>query len=295
MTAARFPFSDFDELVKPFDKDRPASLFSNLLKVENKENEKLKEIFYSQKDLEEAKKQAFEEGQQHGMQKQKLLDEDFKAIVLQTLNTIISNIDQISADISLKQDDLISGCAELAFAIANKLKGGDEEKVDKNTILNFLNENFKYFIDEPSIKVKLNPETYLHIKDEIEKAYAEHKFQGTMTFVIDHALGKEDCAVEFQDASIKKSKQDIQKSIDEIYEKYIVVRKEEESSKPEIQSAATNNEQTNEQIGIQDIEKENQPSVLEEQVVTDHSEQDDTRESNVENQKEIVTREEEQV
>ncbi|WP_152606833.1 FliH/SctL family protein [Candidatus Jidaibacter acanthamoebae] len=227
MTTARFPFTEFGASSYILTNDDNALLFNDNSEVEKKTNDDLKDIFYSQKDLEDAKKQAFKEGELQGIEKQKGLEEQFKHTILTTLNSIMEKINELSLNINSDQDGLIQGCAELAFAIADKIKGSAEQSADENSIINFIKDNFNHFADEPVLNIKLNPETYLHIKDEIEKAYSEHNFKGSLMFAIDHSLGREDCAVEFQDACIKKSKQEIIAALDNIYAKYFKAEKYE--------------------------------------------------------------------
>ncbi len=230
MTAARFPFLEFEQLPQVIGKEDDSSLFNDMLPIKNKElkPETLKEIFYTQKDIEEAKKQGYEEGEQQGIAKQKSMEEEFKAMILNTLNSIIEKVNEISSNISSNQDELMEGCAELAFSIAAKVAGNAEKQINKEIILNFLKDNFKFFIDEPSVSIKLNPETYLLIKEEIEKAYSGHKFKGNLMISIDYNMERGDCAVEFRNTSIKKTKNEINKAIEAIFSKYMAKDKEQE-------------------------------------------------------------------
>lgn len=222
MSKKKFPFFELqDETLG----EVKASLFKELLNkndVQRKEKT-IKEIFYTQKDLDEAKKIAYEQGLEQGIKQQSLSEEQFKIQALEALNTIIRKIEEIGNERTHTHiTDLSNGCAELAFAIANKICDEDGGKLDQNMIKNFISDNVKFFVDEAFITIKLSPQVYSYLSKEIEELCKKNNFIGKITFTVDNNFEPNDCTIEFNDTCIKKSKKYIINTVNSIYNQYVI-------------------------------------------------------------------------
>ena len=188
--------------------------FDNGLNKKNPEREKPKPTF-SQEQLEEAKKLAYEEGFSAG---QRAMMEDQQ----QYLNVLLSQMDQKLAHVLETSKSIwerqLKQCQEIALVIARKIMPSYVSKNGLDEIEAIVSKIIGEMSREPRLVFRVNEAQFDDAKTRIEAIASQAAYAGKLVILGDQELGPSDCRIEWADGGIERDLKTLWQDIDRVME-----------------------------------------------------------------------------
>ena len=142
---------------------------------------------------------------------------DTEEILLQIQN----KFDSFYEEVSLRNSTLIQDCADLSYAMAEKILNKALRKFSKDIIIDFLNEHLPKISNLSDVNVNLNKNDYEKMKLYIYKN--KDFFHNKINFIVDKGVKIGDCYINWKYGSIKKNSDYILKEFESLLVNYFSV------------------------------------------------------------------------
>lgn len=180
---------------------------------------------FSQEELDEAKEQAFTQGQLEGQAEghKAAWDEAMHSIEKQTadgLELILEQLRALTPIAAETAEKSYAAAVELAMAVCRKVVPTlcKEHAADEIRLL--LEKNFHFLKEEPKITVKLNPSMADAVKPYIAKLVKQESFAGKVAVVRDESIPAGNCKIEWRHGGVERTAQDVLNQTEELLKLY---------------------------------------------------------------------------
>ena len=209
--------------------------FDNGMNKKSAEREKPKPT-YSQEQLDEAKKLAYEEGLAAG---QRAMMEDQQ----QYLNVLLSQMDQklshvLEASKSIWERQL-QQCQEIALVIARKIMPSYVARHGIDEVDSIVSKIIGEMGREPRLVFRVNESQFDDAKTRIDAIASQAAYAGKLVILGDPELGPSDCRIEWADGGIERDIKTLWQDIDRVMGEVQTFEEPILTSSTEVQASAT--------------------------------------------------------
>lgn len=166
------------------------------------EEPQIKEITFSQEDMDKAVRQAEEQSYEKGYNAAISEKEKAETMLLDSINNRLMTI---LADISSNNASQEQSALRFAVSLVKKLLPQLEETVAVKEVESFIEDNFKNFSKEGSLSFCFNPEIIGDIAPKLSHLAEKHDYEGKIAIHKDISLGLSDCKIEWLNGGVEKN------------------------------------------------------------------------------------------
>ena len=180
---------------------------------------------FSEKQIEEMKKKAWEEGRLNGLEegREAAWQEAMVSIEKQnsdTLSAIDASLKRIFKNLEESSQTAFTAAMDLALAVCQKAVPTLCEANASAEIRSLLEKNLHFLTDEPKISLRLNPFLADKIKPVLADLIKKESYGGKIVVVRDDSLPVGDCRIEWKNGGLEKNTQDVLNHTEELLKLY---------------------------------------------------------------------------
>ncbi|MFM2130505.1 MAG: flagellar assembly protein FliH [Pseudomonadota bacterium] len=153
-------------------------------------------------DIESARAEAFKEGVAAGAEEQRAATEHLAA---ESLQAIGQRLGDLRGHLDGLRNEIESQALEAVLVISRKLLPHFVEKHGTEEIEGLVRDCLSAVYDEPRVVIRAQDSVLDHVKARLEDLIASSGFSGKVVLLADHAIGLEDCRIEWADGGTERS------------------------------------------------------------------------------------------
>lgn len=198
--------------------------FSNLFEPQNKNEPKEPEKKFTDEDLENAKKESYQNGFSSGLSEGQTIGKGERIVIEQnidsSLKTITSKIDEIFSAVEKQKDHLTKTFTKLSFDIAKKIAGNAIKENPTEKIEQAFKDTINLLGQEIKISIFVNTSQKADIEAKIGQIVATTEHVGKVSIKADDNIAQNDCRIEWEGGSLDLNNQKVIDDINTILLKF---------------------------------------------------------------------------
>lgn len=204
---------------RSFDTDQPEAPAQDDEAVEEVEEEP--EVVlpsFSEEELEDAKKEAFEQG------KVEALKESATAIenqIVDTTKAIDEKLNALIHEQKVANRDIFSDAIKVSQAITKKMFPSIIIEQSVPEIENVLRQILTQVMEEPRVTIHINPAVEDALNERIGKISTETQFEGRLLVTASDSIGEGDCTIEWSNGEAERNMENLLSEADAIIEDHL--------------------------------------------------------------------------